>query len=363
MDRSELLESYEDTPHQLAGHGPRNIAVLKNVFESVDGTISSDKYGSGLVIEGFQKKMADFLGKDAAVFFPSGTMAQQISLRIWCDEKGCKKVAYHPLSHLEINEEDGLKRLHGIQSILLADKDRVIELADVTNMNEEIACLLLELPQREIGGQLPSFETLVEISKYCRQQGIKLHLDGARILECLPYYEKTIKEICVLFDSVYLSMYKGIGGIAGAILAGDHDFMAQSKIWKRRYGGDLISMYPYILTAEKYFAERKDRMGDYYVQAKELAALFNACEGVSTVPEVPVTNMFHVHFEKQAEQIAPIITQAQEIMNVGVAGYLNNGKKGCSFELSIGDQYEQIPRQKVKVLFEWLNERLKTLNS
>ncbi|AQU80143.1 low specificity L-threonine aldolase [Planococcus faecalis] len=359
MSNAELMETYETSLHQLAGHGPRNVAVLKDVFESIDGHLKSDNYGSGPVIEGFQEQMAEFLGKQTAVFFPSGTMAQQIALRIWCDQQGIKKVAYHPLSHLEIHEEDGLKELHGIETILLADKGRVIELSDVLSMDEKIACLLLELPQREIGGQLPSFETLEAISAYCREQGIKLHLDGARILECLPYYQKTIKEVCDLFDSVYLSMYKGIGGIAGAILAGDQDFMALSKIWKKRHGGDLISLYPYILSAETYFAQRKDRMAAYYENAVELASFFNRCTGISTIPTVPVTNMFHVHFQDTAEQIAPLLSQVQQMMNIGLTRYLRAENTGCSFELSIGDQYEKIPKGKVIVTFEWLAEKMR----
>ncbi len=361
MTSNELLETYEESAQQLAGHGPRNVAVLKDAFESIGGGVKSDKYGRGAVIEDFQEQMAEFLGKESAVFFPSGTMAQQIALRIWCDQKGIKKVAYHPLSHLEIHEEDGLKELHGIQTILLADKERVIELEDVTSMADDIACLLLELPQREIGGQLPSFETLHEISVYCRQKDIKLHLDGARILECLPYYGKSIKEVCALFDSVYLSMYKGIGGIAGAILAGDEDFIAQSKIWKKRHGGDLISLYPYILSADTYFAQRRGRMAEYYQHAVELAAFFNSCEGISTVPRIPVTNMFHVHFQKAPDQITPILIQAQQIMDIGITGYLKAEKAGCMFEVSIGDQYKLIPKGKVAVTFEWLAEKMKTL--
>ncbi|HET7628605.1 MAG TPA: aminotransferase class I/II-fold pyridoxal phosphate-dependent enzyme, partial [Bacillales bacterium] len=186
-----LKESYMQTKNRLAGHGERDIQVLKKAFQNMDGELKSDIYGKGPVIEDFQAKIAAFLGKETAVFFPSGTMAQQIALRIWCDEKNAKKVAYHPLSHLEIHEEDGLKELHQIETVLLADKNRVIELDDVVNMGDGIACLLLELPQREIGGQLPSFETLEQISKHCRNHDIKLHLDGARLLEVLPYYQKS----------------------------------------------------------------------------------------------------------------------------------------------------------------------------
>ena len=112
----------------MAGHGKRDIQILKEAFQAIDGELESDIYGKGKIIEDFQDKMAAYLGKEKAVFFPSGTMAQQIALRIWCDKKGIRKVAYHPLCHLEIHEEDGLKELHHIETVLLADKTRVIEL-------------------------------------------------------------------------------------------------------------------------------------------------------------------------------------------------------------------------------------------
>ena len=113
---SSLLEAFKQTKYQVAGHGKRNIQVLKEALQEVDGQQESDVYGNGRIIEDFQAKMATYLGKETAVFFPSGTMAQQIALRIWCDKKGVKKVAYHPLCHLEIHEEDGLKELHHIES-------------------------------------------------------------------------------------------------------------------------------------------------------------------------------------------------------------------------------------------------------
>lgn len=199
-----LSEAYAESKYPLGGHSGRDIKMLLDALEQVDSSLPSDKYGSGQCIEQFQNKMADYLGKESAVFFPSGTMAQQIALRIWSDEKQIKKVAYHPLCHLEIHEEDGLKELHHIESILIADKDRLITLEDVHNMPGDIACLLLELPQREIGGVLPSFEELENISAYCRAKGIRLHLDGARLFEVTPFYKKTAAEICSLFDSVCL---------------------------------------------------------------------------------------------------------------------------------------------------------------
>ncbi len=347
VEKKNLEIAYKHTDFQVAGHGKRDVQILKDALLAYDGDQNSDMYGKGKIIEDFQDKMAEYLGKESAVFFPSGTMAQQIALRIWCDQKDLRKVAYHPLSHLEIHEEDGLKQLHQIETILLADKNRVIELEDVLSMEEEVACLLLELPQREIGGQLPDYETLEEISSYCRNKGIKLHLDGARLLEILPYYQKSASQICSLFDSVYISVYKGIGGIAGAILAGDEAFTKESKVWKRRHGGDLISLYPYIISADYYFDLRSEKMGQYYKEAKELAELFNSCHGVSTMPLMPVSNMFHVHFHAPKEEMESLLVEIYEETGIGLTSYLRETSNlACNYEVSIGDQYAMVPKEK-----------------
>ncbi|WP_281864160.1 threonine aldolase family protein [Planomicrobium okeanokoites] len=361
MNTMEVLkDSFDNTDYQLAGHGPRNVKVLRQAFQEIDDEVKSDIYGTGAAINDSEDKMASFLGKEKAVFFPSGTMAQQIALRIWTDVKGSPKVAYHPLSHLEIHEEDGLKKLHGIETVLLTDKDSVIQLEDVKSMPADVACVLLELPQREIGGQLPDFETLTAISQYCQEKDIRLHLDGARILETLPYYQKSVGEICSLFDSVYISMYKGIGGIAGAVLAGDDDFIKDSKVWKKRHGGDLISLYPYIFTADYYFELRKDKMADYYEAAKELAAKYNSCTGIATLPEIPVSNMFHVHIGRPREQAAEMLAGVQRESGIGLSGYVREIDQGnCYFEVSLGDAYSDVPKEKIDTAFHLLDEKMK----
>lgn len=359
-----LLKAFKQTKFQVVGHGKRDIQVLKEVLQAFDGKQESDQYGKGKIIEDFQVKMATYLGKEAAVFFPSGTMAQQIALRIWCDKKGLRKVAYHPLCHLEIHEEKGLKELHQIETVLLADENRLIQLDDVLNMEKEIACLLLELPQREIGGQLPDYETLENISSYCRDKGIKLHLDGARLFEILPYYQKSAAEICSLFDSVYVSLYKGIGGIAGAILAGEQDFTEESKVWKRRHGGDLISLYPYIISADYYLDHRLHKMEQYYEDAKELAELFNSSYAVSTKPLVPVSNMFHVHFHAPKRQLESILVEIYEATGIGLTSYLKEiSEDACYYEVSIGDQYANVPKEHIKKVFQALNEKMKELEN
>lgn len=347
----DLWTSYQQTSHQLSGHGRRNVGVLQQVFAEVDPNQASDHYGTGEIIARFEQKLAQELGMEDAIFFPSGTMAQQIALRIWADETKNRRVAYHPLCHLEIHEQDGLKELHHLEPILIGESDRLMMFEEVQAL-PDVACLLIELPQRELGGYLPSFDELEQISQLCRERGIRLHLDGARLFETLPYYEKTAAEVCALFDSVYVSFYKGIGGIAGAILAGPKPFCAEARVWKRRYGGDLIGLYPYIIPADYYYELRKDRMASYYEQAKELARRFNALDGVWTTPDVPVTNMFHLHVEGDVEEVSARIQAVQDATGIGITGYLVPHDGYCSTEISVGDAVESIDAPQLNRLFE-----------
>ena len=352
-----LADSFTLTQYQIAGHGQRNFKILQEALKAHEGYELADVYGTGESINAFEQKMAAFLGKEAAIFFPSGTMAQQIAVRIWCDQTTSKKVAYHPMCHLEIHEQKGLKELHGIEGVLLGEATRLFNLDDLKQM-EEVGAVVYELPQREIGGQLSSFEALEEMTSYCHDKKLPCHLDGARLFECLPFYEKEASEISALFDSVYVSFYKGIGGIAGAILAGTSEFIQTAKIWKRRHGGDLISLYPYVVAADYYFEQRKNNMAGYVQSAKELAALFNLVPSIKVIPEVPVTNMFHVHWYDTKDTIEGVLDEICRKYSVGLSSYVReiDANHGY-FEVSIGDLYEKIPKDTLRQVFEFLGSR------
>ncbi len=355
-------EVFNSAKYRLAGHGARKIGALMESFEHMDPSTSSDVYGAGKIINDFEDEIANLLGKEKAVFFPSGTMAQQIATRIWADNAGLKKVAYHPLCHLEIHEKDGLKVLHHMEPILLGDVNRLFTMEDLKSVKEPFACLLIELPQREIGGQLPSWEELVEISEFCKTKGIKLHLDGARLFEVLPYYNKTASDICCLFDSVYVSFYKGLGGIAGAMLAGSADFTQEAKIWKRRHGGDLISLYPYIVNAKYCMNKRMGKMREYWQHAVTVADRLNKMEGVETVPEIPVCNMFHVYFDASKEALERVFTSIIEKYDLAITMNPKEINPSCCVtELSFGDSFSLIPQEVLDRAFDQLESEFEKI--
>jgi threonine aldolase len=144
---------------------------------------AADRYGDGELIQFFEARVAALLGKPAAAFMVSGTMAQLIALRIWCERAGTRRVAMHPTSHLELHEERAYSHLHDLQVTPLGPRDRPNETGDLVACPERLAAVLLELPAREIGGRLPAWDELGKIAAVARERGIKLHMDGARLWE------------------------------------------------------------------------------------------------------------------------------------------------------------------------------------
>lgn len=300
---------------------------------------SLDFYGVGEQLTSFEIQVAEDLDFEAAVFMPSGTMAQQIALKIH-SQNSSSAVAFHPLSHLEVYEEHGYRELHHMKSLLLGEKNRCLKLSDIEG--KEISTLLYELPQRDLGGEAPAFEELEKISEYCRENKIPLHLDGARVWECAPYYKKSVKEICALFDSVYISFYKGLNAIAGAMLLGEDKFIAQSKVWQRRHGGNLIHLYPYALSAQMSYQQNLSKMPLYFKKACEIAAIFNTSKLLKTHPQVPHSNMFHLFFKEDVKTVeSKLISLGHKYNTVLFANpreiTLSKGEFECFTEVSIGD--------------------------
>ena len=268
----------------------------------------AEYYGQGEFLQNFEQEVANLLGKEAAVFMPSGVMAQQIALRIWSDSAHCQNIAFHPSTHFEVNEHRGYSQMLGLQGMPLGGKNAPIIAQDLDGCPEPLAVLLVELPLRNLGGIVPSWEELLKLYERAQARGIRMHLDGARLWEAGPAYDRPYAEICKLFDSVYVSFYKGLGGMAGAMLTGANDFISQARIWQRRFGGNLITMHPYVVSAKMGFDTRLGKMADYRERAISLAAALSELSGIVVKPSPPHTNMFQIFLNTSSE----ILRKAQE---------------------------------------------------
>ena len=285
----------ETCDRSISGHGLRRPAdTLAELATLGPEDLSTDIYGQGGAVYVLEQEVRELLDMPAAVFMPSGTMIQQAALRIHADRRNLRVVAFHPSCHLELHEDKAYQRLHGLIGRPVGDRQSLITLTDLEGIHEPIAALLLELPQREIGGQLPAWKDLKAHVRWARDHGAAVHLDGARLWECTPFYGRSLSEIAALFDTVYVSFYKGLGGVAGGMLLGPEDVIAEAREWRHRHGGTLFNLWPYAATALAGLRIRLPRMPAAYEHARAIASELAKIDGVEVVPNPPQTPMMHI---------------------------------------------------------------------
>jgi threonine aldolase len=285
----------------LSGTGVRTVSdALAEIATLPAADLDIDMYGEGGTVTALESEVRALLDKPAAVFMPSGTMAQQIVLRIHADRRGRHVVAYHPTCHLELHEDKAHQRLHGLIGRPIGDARELVTLADLEEVREPLAALLIELPQREIGGQLPAWKDLGAQVAVARERGAAVHLDGARLWQCGPFYARPLAEIAALFDSVYVSFYKDLGGLAGSMLLGEEDVIAEARAWRQRHGGTLFRLWPYAAAGLAGLRARLPRMPAYVKHARAIAAEVARVDGVQVVPDPPQTPWMHLKLRTTA---------------------------------------------------------------
>ncbi|MEV4629270.1 beta-eliminating lyase-related protein [Micromonospora sp. NPDC049523] len=280
----------------LFAHAPIRLnpqAVLRDLLERVDA--DTPPSGPDGPVAQLERRVATLLGKEAALFFPTGTMTQQVALRIHAQRRNVPAFAAHPQTHLEAWEAQGYQVVHGLRFHPAGDRHRLMTGADIETIGEPLAAVLWELPQRDIGGLLPEWDDLLAQVETARAGGAATHLDGARLWEAQTYYRRPFDEIADLFDTVYVSLYKALQGVRGAILAGDAATIAEAAVWRTRLGGAIHDAWPLALAALAGLDTLLPRMPAYREHAIAIAAAINADGLALAWPDPPQTPMFHVH--------------------------------------------------------------------
>jgi len=230
------------------------------------GPLVGDMYGMSTSKAEFETHIAKLLGKTTGLFFSTGVQAQLAAVKIYCERAKKNPAAWHISCHLETAEQAAYKELYGLSRILLgtvADKLATVEQIKTVLDRPEAdrpAVIVIEIPNRVLGCETYTFSELVELSAACKAAKIALHMDGARLWEIEPWYQakfgKTFADVAGLFDSVYFSMYKGLGGATGAFLnSNDASFIDEAKIWQRRGGGNAFSSSYYWIDCQRGFNE------------------------------------------------------------------------------------------------------------
>jgi threonine aldolase len=288
----------------LNGHGPVDVPEL---LATIPFDTVVDRYGDGGVVAELEAEIATLLGKPAAVFLPTGTMAQQLALRLHAERLGRRTVLYHPMCHLEQHEGRALERLQGLVGRPVGDANRPLDTDALAEVAESPAVLLIELPQRDLGGIQPEWDELQAQIRWARERGAAVHLDGARLWESAAGYGRSPAEVAAGFDSAYVSFYKVIGALPGCCLVGDEGFVAELREWRRRMGGTQYGLWPNAASALTLLRHRLPKMPGYLDHARAIAAAVREVPGVVVVPDLPQTSMLHL-----------LLTATPDALEVGI---------------------------------------------
>ena len=317
---------------------PSPAETLRALADALPEDAAFDSYGAGALIEDLEREVAALLGKDAAVFCTSGKAAQLSALRVHADRRGHDVVAAHPRSHIVEDEDDAIGTLYGMRVARVGTLVAPFTLAELAAVREPLAAVVAELPLRRTGYRVPPWDELVAIAAHARGAGAAFHIDGARLWETAPGYGRSLAEIAALADTVYVSFYKGLGGIAGAALAGDAETIAAARVWIGRAGATLFRMYPYAVAAREGLRTELPRMPQYHARAVKLTEALRDVPGVAVSPDPPSCNAFVVHLD--GEHAALLAARDAVAASRGLIAFQHLSQtthpRVCSFELIVG---------------------------
>jgi threonine aldolase len=319
--------------------------ALRALAASLSPDAANDAYGDGTIVHDLEAETARLLGKNAAIFALSGKVVQLAALRTHADARGRTVVAAHPRTHIVEDEDSAISALWGLRVARVGWMTDPFTRAELAAVREPLAAVTVELPLRRAGYRLTPWDELRGLAADARARGAAFHIDGARLWEAAPSYERSLAEIAALADTVYVSFYKGLGGFAGAALAGDVETIAAARQWIERAGSRVYRLWPYAAAAHEGLRRELPRMREYFAHAQRVAAALSAIEGVAVSPEPPQCNAFIVHLRgTHAALVAARDAYAERsgdraFEHLAVTAHPD----ACSFELTIGASNAGIP--------------------
>jgi threonine aldolase len=314
-------------------------AAYARVLErlSRNDAITADEFTRGGAVGILEERMAAALGKEAAVFLPSGTLANHLALRRLA-QRG-RRVLVQRESHIYCDSGDCVQRLSGLVLAPLASGRAGFTLEEVMDevgraedgrVTTPVAVISIESPVRRAAGAVFDFAEMQRIAAFALERGIALHLDGARLFLGAAYTGIAPAACAALFDTVYVSLYKYFNAAGGAILAGPRALLADLYEERRMFGGSLRQAWPLAAVALHFL----DGFEARFAQAVAVAeSLFDALAGhPSCRVERPAgaTNVTHLHV---CGRVAASLPERLRPAAIAIAPALSTTAESATFEL------------------------------
>src|ERR1700722_13400472 len=260
-----------EPPVLLSGDG---VHLLAPQYAQLLATLTAsgakiDAYLQGAAVQELESRFAKLLGKERALFLPTGTLANHLAVRLLAGER--RHVLVQEESHLYRDEGDCAQALSGLNLVPLASGRASIKASEMVEAIDRagsppypvpVGAISIESPVRRTMGQAFDFEEMKKISALAREKKIGMHLDGARMYLASAYTGITPATYSALFDTVYVSLYKYFNAPFGAILTGPAKLIEAAVVLRHQFGGGVLHGWESAAVALHYldgFEERYQR--------------------------------------------------------------------------------------------------------
>ena len=314
------------------------------------GDLAPDSYSLGGVVEQLETRMAAVLGKETAVWLPTGTLANHLAVRLLAGTR--RRVLVQAESHLFNDCGDCADTLSGLHLVPLApgratftleEVERAAYEATMGRVDTPIGAIQIESPVRRRQGERFDFEQMKKIAAWARARKIGMHLDGARLFLESAYTARPVKEYAALFDTVYISMYKYFNAAGGAVLAGPKALLADLYQTRRMFGGGVAHSWPFAAVALHYLAGFEQRFRSSVEASEKVIATLRADANFGVEPIPNGTNIFRM---RVFNVNAPVYKLRLEDAGISVADPV-----GDWFGIQVNETWNRLPAAAIAARF------------
>lgn len=294
-----------------------------------DAEVGDDVIEIDPAVERLQALCAEMLGMEAAIFMPSGTMTNQIAIRTHCQpgdeficESGCHIYNYEQAAFAQLSGVSA-KTVDGEFSVLHVDQLRGLIRPDNEHLvRTRLVCL--ENTHNRGAGRVQPYENVVEICQWAEENGLRRHLDGARLFNAAVATGIDLADWAQHFDTVSVCFSKGLGAPVGSALAGPRELIKQARRARKLFGGGMRQAG--IIAAGALYALEKniERLAEDHANAQVLADAIRQSEGLTLQPDTVDTNILIFHVEPSLGTASEFVDamRAEGVLTMAVAPQL-----------------------------------------
>jgi len=258
--------------------------------------VGDDVYGEDPTARMLQERAAEIFGKEAALFVPSGTMGNQIAVRLHTQPG--QEVIIEERSHMFNLEMAGMAVISGALAHPIRCADGIMDWSSIedairpkNSFHAQTGLIAIENTQNWAGGTVMSFKRMQEITERAHNSDVSVHLDGARIFNAAIVLKSDVAEIASLFDSVMFCLSKGLGAPVGSMLLGSKEFINRAIPVRRMLGGGMRQVGVLAAAGLVALEKMRDRLPEDHDKAQFLSKGLVEIRGVALDPERVQTNI------------------------------------------------------------------------